>query len=357
MSEGGRGEASLIAAICGAAGRRDEAAIDQEVLRESLLWEQLLAIGSVLVVALVTFVLARWLARLLRGTTRFGLHGLARLAAPVTLLVTIFAASLLLLRSTRDPPIVALELELFGIVAVFWLGARLLDVAWSTGKRSARLRRQPGAGSLLLAMRHFGKAALALGALTVLAVRLGVSEQLYIALGAIGAALAFAAREPIANAVAFADLSFNPPFHIGDRVRIGDFRGGDTAVGEVVSMSLTTVKIRSKKRTVIAIPNSLLGQLRVENLSTADRRRLEFDLPIPAKIGAEKLRAACAIIEDELRASRFVSEYRAPQVWIAGYAHGLRLKASAWLRQGMDRRAAQRELLLVIRARFDELIR
>lgn len=332
------------------------AGVDQEIFRESLLWEQALAVASVLLVALVTFVATKWMGLLLKGTTRLGLHGLQRLAAPITLLVTLLAAWLILLE-TSDPPIVGLAIELCGILAVFWLGARALDVAWSTGSRSARLRRQPGAGSALLASRHLGKVALALGAIAVIAVRMGASEQLYLALGAIGAALTFAARAPISNAVAFAEMLFYPPFRIGDRVRIVDFRGGEEAEGEIVGMSLSAVMIRSKKRTQISIANSRIGQLRVENLSHADRRRLEFELPIAEELPAEKVRAACAAIEDDLRASELVSQYREPHVWISGFQDGLHLKASAWLRRGVDRRDAQRDLLLLIRSRFDELMR
>jgi small-conductance mechanosensitive channel len=330
--------------------------VEQDVVRESVFWEQVLAFASVLVVAIITFVVARWLGRLLKGSTRFGLHGLERLAAPITLVVTLAVTWLGLLRTSREPPIVDLAIELLGIAAIFWLGARLLDVAWSTGRRSARLRRQPGAGSALLASRHLGKAALALGLVTILAVRMGVSEQLYLALGAIGAALTFAARAPISNAVAFAEMVVNPAFQIGDRVRIGDYRGGVDAEGEVIAISLSAVKIRSKRRTIVDIPNALLNQLRTENLSSADRRRLEFELPIARALPAEKLRAACAVIEDDLRESEYVSEYREPHVWIAGFREGMQLKASAWLRKGKDRRGAQRELLLTIRSRLDELV-
>ncbi len=331
--------------------------MEQEVVRESVLWERALALATLLLVALVTFVAAKLLARLLKGTTRLGLRGLERLAAPVTLVATLLAAWLILLRTPRDPPIVGVVIELLGIAAVFWLAARVLDVVWTTGTSSARLRRLRGVGSALLATRQLGKAAFVFGAVAVIAVRMGASAQLYVALGAIGAALTFAARAPIANAVAFAGMLVDPPFHIGDRVRIGDYRGGDAAQGEVVALSLSAVTIRSKRRTLIAIPNALVGQLRVENLSHANRRRLEFELPIDEGIPAETVRAACATIEDDLRASEFVSEYREPRVWIGGHHDGLHLKASAWLRRGRDRREAQRELLLLIRSRFDQLVR
>lgn len=234
--------------------------------------------------------------------------------------------------------------------------ASLLAVAWSTGRRSARLRRQAGAGTVLLASRQLGKAALLLILIVLFSIRIGVAEQLYVALGVIGAAIAFAARRPIANAFAFAEMIFHPPFLIGDRVRISDFRGGEVVEGEVVGISLTTVTVRTKRRTMIVMDNARIGELRVEKLSMSNRRRLEFSLPILETIPSEKLRSACAIIEDDLRNSSYVSDFRAPHVWISGYSDGLRLKASAWLRQGVDRREAQSELFLAIRARFEGLV-
>lgn len=328
--------------------------MEEEVVRESELWERFVAVGGLLLVAAITFLVAKGIARILRGKTRWGLHGLERLAAPIALLVTI-AASRLIAERAPVPPIVALEIELLLVLGTFWLGARLLDVVWSTGRKSARLRNQPSANLALLATRQLGKTGLALAAIVVVSIRLGVSEQLYIALGAIGAALTFAARAPISNAVTFVEMLFSPPFHIGDRVRVGDFRGGDVAQGEVIAMSFSTVTIRSKRRTLIEVPNALFSQMRTENLSQADRRRPELRFPIAEPLPAEKVRAACATIEDELRDHELVSDYREPHVWVSGYQEGLFLKASVWLKRGQDRRRAQAEILLEIRSRFEEL--
>lgn len=232
--------------------------MEQDVVREAELWERFVAVGGLLLVAAITFLVAKGIARLLRGKTRWGLHGLHRLAAPLALLVTLVAAWLIAER-TPEPAIVALEIELLLILGIFWLAARALDVVWSTGRRSARLRNQPSANLALLAIRQLGKTAIALSAIVVVSIRLGVSEKLYIALGAIGAALTFAARAPISNAVTFVEMLFSPPFHIGDRIRVGDFRGGDAVQGEVIAISFSTVTVRSKQRTLVEVPNALFN--------------------------------------------------------------------------------------------------
>lgn len=323
----------------------------QEVLRGSLPWEWVAAIGSVLVLALLTWLTARWLARRLRGKTRFGLHGLERLAAPLTMAVGVGASLLFLAASIHDPPLIGTLLELVAIFTVFWLASRTLDVVWETGRRSARLRNQPIAGSVLLAGRHVGKLVLGAAALAMLAVRLGGGEQLYVVLAALAAAFAFAARDPIRNAVAFASMVLDPPFRLGDRVRFSDFRSGQDTVGEVIDVSLSGTTVRTDDHTLVFIANVMVGQLRVENLSAADRRRLELEVPVEG-LSTEELREACAAIEQDLNDSPYSARGRASRVWIAGQLeHGLRLKAAMWLRREADRRQAQTELLLQLRAR------
>lgn len=73
---------------------------------------------------------------------------------------------------------------------------------------------------------------------------------------------------------------------------------------------------------------------------------------IEEQLSADALRAACERIEEDLLVN--APEDRAPRVWISGFGGGMQLKASAWLRQDADRREAQRELLLRIRARLEE---
>lgn len=324
---------------------------------ESTVPERMLALAAVLVIAAITFFLGRWIGRRLKGSTRLGLRGLDRLAAPVTLLIVAVSAALLMVPIAGDPEVMGFAAELVAIFAAFWLGSRALEVFWRTGEHSARLRHNPAARAALLSARNLGKVVIWAGAAITMAVKLGAASQLYLLLGGLGAGLAFAARDPIRSAFAFATMIMDPPFHLGDRVRMEEFRGGVAAEGTVLSISLTSVTIETSQHTRVVVSNLRVGELRVENLSVADRRRLELVVPVPLELSTEGLRAACDEIEEDLRGHPHVSDIRAPHVWISGAAGGLHLKASLWLRKASDRRDAQRELLLLIRERLEQHLR
>lgn len=334
--------------------QRDESELSR-LLRVSLLWELLVALASVVVIALLTWLITRVLARWLSGKTRFGLRGLHRLVAPMTALVSVLVVLLIVRGTPREPAVIGELLELVAAFVGFWLAARVLDVIWATAGASARLRTgprmRPRFGTLLLVSRHLGKLVLALAALGVLAVQLGASDQLYVILAAAAAGLAFAARDPIRNAVAFIAMTIDPPFHVGDRVRVSDYRSGQSSVGTVTDISLTAVTLHTRADTNIVIANVMLGQLQIENLSAADRRRLELEIPVTG-LSTESLRDACAAIDDDLREHPGVSPDHTPRVWLAGASGGLHLKVSLWLRHAADRREVQREVLLKIHDRL-----
>jgi small-conductance mechanosensitive channel len=66
----------------------------------------------------------------------------------------------------------------------------------------------------------------------------------------------------IGNLVAGQSLAFRRAFKLGDRIRIGDY------VGEVAQIRLLTTYLRSPKNEQIVIPNALILNREVENLST-----------------------------------------------------------------------------------------
>jgi MscS family membrane protein len=324
-----------------------------DVLRSSSWWERAVTLGSVALITLSSWGIGRWLARRLSGKTRFGLRRLDRLIAPVTMLVGLGASLLPLSSSQRGPRILSELLEVLAIIAIGWFAARVLDVIWATGTHSARLRRQPAALAALLVGRHLGKLVVGAVVLTVVIVRLGGGDQLYLVLAGLVTALAFAARDPIRNAIAFIAMMLDPPFRVGDQVRFSDYRSGEDTVGEVTDISLSSTTVRTQRDTLVVIANVMVGQLRVENLSAADRRRLELEIPLSG-LSTEAIRTACEKIEHDLQESSHVAPSRAPRVWITGVSEGLRLKASLWLRRAADRRTAERDLLLAIDARLHE---
>jgi hypothetical protein len=216
----------------------------------------LAALGSVLGVALATWIAARVLARALTTGTKVGIAGLDGIAAPLSLLVATGVAAFGIARPSQaeTPPLIGLALGVLGIVGGFWLAQRCLDVAWKTAKERARVQGRHVDDALLVG-RSLGRVVLIVCAAAV-AVRLGATEQLYFVLTALGAALAFAARDPIRNAIAFVSMVTDPPFHVGDRVRLVDLRGGEDVTGEVVALSLTGTTIETDRRSTSSCPTS-----------------------------------------------------------------------------------------------------
>ncbi len=323
----------------------------------STVGERFLALGIVLLIALITFFLGRTLAKRLKGSTRLGLHGLERLSAPMAMLVLAVSAIFIMRPIAGDPDVLTFAAEVVAIVGGFWLFSRSLDVFWTTGEHSVRLRHNAVARAALLSMRNLGKVMVWVGAAITVAVKFGAAGQLYLLLGGVGAGLAFAARDPLRNAFAFGNMVVDPPFRLGDRVRLEEFRGGIAAEGTVLSITLSHVTLETRGHTRVHISNVRVGDLRVENLSAADRRRLELVVPVPRELKTETLREACDLIEADLRAHPDVSDALPPHVWMAGSPGGLQLKASLWLRKATSRREAQRDLILLIRDRLERPLR
>lgn len=315
------------------------------------------AFVSVVLLTLATWAITRWLGKRLRGSTRMGLRHLERLAAPFSLLALGLGTSFILFPLTDEPPIFQWAVELLLVVSGFWLMGRALDVALATAQRSARIRDDLVSDAALVLTHHILKAAVYLGLLVSIAVHLGVTEQLYLVLGALGAALVFAARDPIRNAFAFALLVIDPPFQMGDWVVIGDFRGGSDVRGKVMDINLASTTIRTRQRTLVSLPHANLLQLRVENLSASSRRRLVLSLPIPSRMTAESVRNLCELIERAAIDNGHVSGRRRPRVWLSGLGEGLQLRISVWLKSRRNRREAQRDLLLLAKNQLEAHLR
>jgi small-conductance mechanosensitive channel len=322
-------------------------------LRGSAWRELAVALGSTVLISLSTWWISRRIAGHLHGKTRFGLRNLDRLTAPITMLVAFSASLLFIWFSDREPPILSDALVVLMVLAGGWFGTRVIDVVWATATHSARVRGQPVAITALLVGRHLGKLVVGMVALTMFIVRLGGGSYLYLVLAGSATAVAFAARDPIRNAVAFLTMTLDPPFRVGDKVRFSDYRSGQETVGDVTDISLSATTIHTRANTLVTIANVMVDQLRIENLSAADRRRMQLEIPING-LSAEAIRTACENIEHDLRESPHLTRSHVPRVWITGVSEGLRLKASMWLRATVDRRTAQRDVLLAIHARLHE---
>jgi small-conductance mechanosensitive channel len=102
------------------------------------------------------------------------------------------------------------------------------------------------------------------------------------AAGIVTAAIAFAAQTTISNFLSGVFLIAEKPFVIGDTIQLSDI------LGEVLSIDLLSVKLRTKDNTLVRVPNESLLKAQFKNVSRFPIRRCDikirvsFDEDLPA---------------------------------------------------------------------------
>lgn len=103
-------------------------------------------------------------------------------------------------------------------------------------------------------------------------------------LGIGGLAFALAARDTAANIFGSITIFLDRPFKMGDWVRINDAHEG---IVEAVGMR--TTRIRTFKKTLISLPNSVVANSSIENISARANRRVYTTLGILYGTPSEKI--------------------------------------------------------------------
>lgn len=120
-------------------------------------------------------------------------------------------------------------------------------------------------------------------------------------LGIGGIAVALAAQKTVENLFGSLAMAADPPFGLGDFVRIEDF------VGTVEAIGLRSTKIRTLDRTLVSLPNGRLADMRLESLAARDRMRLACTVGLVYGTSAEQMRSVLQGLEEVLRAH--------PRIW------------------------------------------
>ncbi|HAD03803.1 MAG: mechanosensitive ion channel protein MscS [Desulfuromonadales bacterium GWD2_61_12] len=105
-------------------------------------------------------------------------------------------------------------------------------------------------------------------------------------LGIGGLAVALAAKDTLANVFGSFMIIADRPFHIGDAIKSGDIEG------KVEEVGFRSTKVRTLDKTLISIPNSIITNLAVNNLSRITQRRVRFTLGLTYATKPEQLRTA-----------------------------------------------------------------
>jgi len=106
-------------------------------------------------------------------------------------------------------------------------------------------------------------------------------------------ALGFASQTSVSNLISGLFLIGERPFRIGDTIRVG------STTGEILSIDLLSVKIRTPENLFVRIPNESLIKTEVTNLTRFPIRRLDLLIGVAYKEQISEVRAILLRVADE----------------------------------------------------------
>ncbi len=175
-------------------------------------------------------------------------------------------------------PVVAIKI---GVLLL--IGFPLVLLASKAVGRIPR-KRMSAQGTMLLRKGIFytGCSVILLMILQQLGFQLGV---LLGAAGVVGVAIGFASQTSVSNIISGLFLISERPFEIGDLIRVGD------TTGEVMSIDLMSVKLRTFDNQFVRLPNEDLIKTQVNNLTHYPIRRLDLQVGVAYKEDVTRVKA------------------------------------------------------------------
>ncbi len=164
------------------------------------------------------------------------------------------------------------------------------------------------------------------------------------AAGILGLAVGIASQASLSNVISGVFLVSEKPFAVGDVIRQGD------KTGEVVSIDLLSVKIRTFDNLYIRIPNEKIVSSEVTNITRYPIRRIDFDLSVAYK---ENLNRVRDILKEIARRNTLVLDEPQPIVLFKTFDDsGISILFGVWF-QKADFLEVKNSIFLAIKERFD----
>ncbi|MDQ2070775.1 mechanosensitive ion channel family protein [Natronospira bacteriovora] len=160
------------------------------------------------------------------------------------------------------------------------------------------------------------------------------------AAGILSVALGFASQTSASNLISGLFLIGEKPFRIGDVIRVGE------TLGEVLSIDLLSVKLRTFDNLYVRVPNETLIKSEIVNLTRFSIRRLELKVGVAYKEDLARVREVLLNVADEYNLC--LTEPK-PNVLFLGFGDSsLDLQFNVW---------ATRENFLELRNNIPEKVR
>jgi small-conductance mechanosensitive channel len=145
------------------------------------------------------------------------------------------------------------------------------------------------------------------------------------ALGIGTLAFAWAANTAVTNVASGIFLLGEKPFEIGDYVRIEGPNGWD---GQILSIDLLSVKMRTRDNTLVRMPNELLLKSEVRNLTRFPIRRVDIKFRVAF---SENLTQIKRILFESAQKNPLCLESPVPELFFTEFGEaGILLQFSAW---------------------------
>lgn len=133
------------------------------------------------------------------------------------------------------------------------------------------------------------------GGLSILAALDNLGIDMRVLLGAAGVltvALGFASQTSVSNIISGLFLMVERPFVVGDTIRIGDTQG------EVLSIDLLSVKLRTFDNLFVRIPSEMMIKTPLTNLTHFPLRRLDLQIGVSYKEDVPAVRKALQTVAE-----------------------------------------------------------
>lgn len=221
-------------------------------------------------------------------------------------------------------------------------------VDWYAQSFAERTRSELDNQAVVL-FERFAKIAFLLIALTIVFKRFEISIAGILAAGSIASlAVAFAARDTLANMISGIILMIDRPFKRGDRIVLpsGDW-------GDVVEIGLRTTKVLSYTQHVIVIPNAEIAKSQIVNQS-APNQQVKVEHRVGVAYGSD-MRKVKDIILGVLRQHPDIMDDPPQQVFFMEFGDSaLELLSFFWIADCRERYRILDEVNMAINDRFAE---
>lgn len=167
--------------------------------------------------------------------------------------------------------------------------------------------------------------------------KLGVETSSFVAiLGAAGLAVGLSLQGSLANFAGGILIVLFKPFKVGDKIE------SQGEVGKVDDIQIFSTKIITANNHIVYIPNGLLSNGKIKNLSQKNTTRNDFEITITHEANSPEIKLK---IEKTINANNLILKNPKPEIYISNYSEtGVTYLVRVWTESG-DFMEAKSEIL------------